>query len=370
MEILEKANEMQRKGIDVIHLEVGEPDFNPPRCVIDTAKEALSSGDTHYTHSLGTMKLREGLSAFYKREYGVSVNPDRIIVTSGSSPAILLALLATCPQGDEVIVSNPGYSCYKNFIHTVGGIPVDVPVSPENGFEYGKEDVTRAITGKTRAIFVNSPMNPTGTLVSDGTFRFLSDTGIQIISDEIYHGLVYKGKARSILEFTDDAIVISGFSKRFAMTGFRLGYAIVPEHLVRPIQILQQNLFICAPSTAQAAGLAALENADADVEKMRAIYNERRIYMIKRLTEMGFEIATEPLGAFYVFCDARRFTGDSYHFAFDILEKAHVGITPGTDFGSRGEGFIRLSYANSIERITEGMDRIREYLSNLPSKRK
>jgi (5-formylfuran-3-yl)methyl phosphate transaminase len=363
MEILEKANQMQRDGIDVIHLEVGEPDFDPPHCVTKAACEAIAAGETHYTHSLGTIQLRKELAHFYKTEYNVSVNPECIIATSGSSPAILLALMALCPAGDEVIISNPGYSCYRNFILSIGGIPVDVPLYPENGYQYNPDDIKKAITAKTRAIFVNSPMNPTGTLVNDDVFKFLSGTGIPIISDEIYHGLVYTGKERSILEFTDKALVVSGFSKRFAMTGFRLGYLIVPEYLVRPIQILQQNLFICAPSMAQAAGIAALNNAKNDVTKMRNIYNERRIFMLKRLSEMGFKIVAEPAGAFYIFCDARQFTDDSYRFAFDVLGNAHVGITPGTDFGSRGEGFVRFSYANSIERISEGMDRIKRFLS-------
>jgi aspartate/methionine/tyrosine aminotransferase len=224
------------------------------------------------------------------------------------------------------------------------------------------------ITDKTRAIFVNSPMNPTGTLVADEVFQELASLNIPIISDEIYHGLVYTGKTRSILEFTKNAFVVNGFSKRFAMTGMRLGYLIAPQAYMRSLQILQQNLFICAPSTAQAGGMAALTPLAAkSVDSMRQIYNERRLYMTDRLRNMGFLIHTEPQGAFYIFCDARKFTSNSYNFAFDVLEKAHVGITPGVDFGTQGEGFVRFSYANSLENIKEGLDRLENYLMSFTS---
>ncbi|MEE1541339.1 MAG: aminotransferase class I/II-fold pyridoxal phosphate-dependent enzyme, partial [Paludibacteraceae bacterium] len=188
---------------------------------------------------------------------------------------------------------------------------------------------------------------------------------VPIISDEIYHGLVYNGRARSVLEFTDNAFVLNGFSKRYAMTGMRLGYIIAPEKYMRSLQILQQNLFICAPSTAQKAGVAALRHSEGDVDKRREIYDERRRYMIDRLRDMGFVIESEPQGAFYVFCNAKRFTDDSLKFAFDVLENAHVGITPGVDFGTMGEGYVRLSYANSLDNIKEGLDRLERYLKNL-----
>jgi aspartate/methionine/tyrosine aminotransferase len=183
-----------------------------------------------------------------------------------------------------------------------------------------------------------------------------------IVSDEIYHGLVYEGQERSILEFTDHAFVLNGFSKLYAMTGHRLGYLIAPKPFVRPIQKIQQNFFICASSVAQVAGIAALEQAGEDVAHMKRIYNERRQYMVKRLRELGLGITVEPTGAFYVFANAKRFADDSYHLAFDILEKAHVGVTPGIDFGENGEGYLRFSYANSLENIAKGLDRIESYL--------
>jgi len=365
MDVLERANELQREGVDVIHLEVGEPDFDMPECIAKAAIEAHKNGITHYTHSLGDPQLREAISEFYKTEYDVIVDPDCIVVTSGSSPAILMALMLLCQAGDEVIMSNPGYPCYRNFALACHAEPVCVPLHAECDFQYDINEIKNKITDKTRAIFVNSPMNPTGTLVTDQVYKELTELNIPIISDEIYHGLVYNGKAATILEFTDKAFVINGFSKRFAMTGLRLGYLIAPKEYMRSLQILQQNLFICAPSTAQKAGIAALKEAKSDVDLMRSIYNERRIYIIDRLKRMGFVIHTEPQGAFYVFCDAHKFTSDSYHFAFDILEKAHVGITPGIDFGTGGEGFVRFSYANSLENIRTAMDRLEVYLTTL-----
>lgn len=363
MEVLERANELQRQGIDVIHLEVGEPDFDVPQCVNDATVGALEKSQTHYTHSLGDFDLRQAIADFHHKEYGVNVDPNCIVVTSGSSPAILLALMALCEVGGEVIVSNPGYACYSNFILACNGVPVEVSLKAENGFQFDVEAVKRAITPKTRAIFINSPMNPTGTLLSEEVLSQMASLGVPILSDEIYHGLVYNGKAHSILEYTNQAFVLNGFSKRFAMTGLRLGYVIAPQQYMRSLQILQQNLFICAPTLAQQAGISAMQNADSDVEIMRNTYNERRLYMIARLRDMGFTIHTEPQGAFYIFADARRFTSDSYKFAFDILEKAHVGVTPGTDFGTNGEGFIRFSYANSLENIKKGLDRLQKYLA-------
>jgi len=365
MDVLERANELQSQGVDIIHLEVGEPDFDVPEVVAKAAADAQLAGLTHYTHSLGDPLLRETICTFYKNEYGVAVEPDRVLVTSGSSPAILMVLMMLCDVGDEVIMSNPGYPCYKNFTLACHANPVFVDLKAEDGFQYKVAEIRKKITDKTRAVFVNSPMNPTGTLIDDAVYRELARLDIPVISDEIYHGLVYGAQARSILEFTDDAFVISGFSKRFAMTGLRLGYVIAPRKYMRQLQILQQNLFICAPSTAQRAGVAALENASDDVERMRDIYDERRRFLIRRLREMGFKIHTEPQGAFYVFCDARMFTTDSYAFAFDVLEKAHVGITPGIDFGTGGEGFVRFSYANSLENISMAMERLEYYLKNM-----
>ncbi len=363
MEVLEKATEMERKGINVIHLEVGEPDFNVPSCVSAAVGKAFDEGRTHYTHSLGDPELREEICKRYFELYGVTVSPGQIIVTSGSSPAILLTLGILADVGDEIIISDPGYACYQNFIRFLNAKPVKVPVYEQNGFQYQPAEIAKRITSRTKAIIINSPMNPTGNLLSGEVIKELVKLNIPIISDEIYHGLVYEGKAHSVLEFTDNAFVLNGFSKLFAMTGLRLGYVIAPVKCVRPMQKLQQNLFICAGSTAQRAGIAALRSAAPEVELMKETYNKRRKYMIDRLTQMGFDIKVPPTGAFYIFVNVSHFSTDSYKLAFDILEKAHVGVTPGIDFGENGEGFLRFSYANSIENIEEGMNRLANYFA-------
>ena len=274
MEVLEKASEMERKGINIIHLEVGEPDFDIPSKIIDTSDKAMRNGHTHYTHSLGDMELRKTIVVHYKKEYKVNVNPENVIVTSGSSPAILLVLGAIIEPDDEVIISNPGYACYANFIKFVHGKVVNIPVYAANGFQYSPEEIAEKITKKTKAIFINSPMNPTGNLLDGKVMKKISELGPLVISDEIYHGLVYEGQPHSILEFTNKAVVVSGFSKAYAMTGLRLGYCIVPDELVRPIQKLQQNLFICASAVAQKCGITALNECDKDLDRMKSIYNE------------------------------------------------------------------------------------------------
>ena len=364
MDVLDRARAMEHKGIHIIHLEVGEPDFDTPQCVKDAACQALEEGHTHYTHSLGDLKLREAICEHYFERYNASVHPDQIVITSGTSPAMFLLFSALLEQGDEVIISDPHYACYPNFIRFVQGVPVAVPVYEEDGFQYRPEAIEEKITDKTKAIFINSPSNPTGNLLSESRMRAIAEFSPYIISDEIYHGLVYEGQEHSILEFTDHAFVLNGFSKLYAMTGLRLGYLIAPQPFIRPIQKMQQNFFISANSVVQIAGIAALAKAGEDVARMKRIYNERRQYIVKRLKEMGFGITVEPTGAFYVFANARHISKDSYKLAFDILEKAHVGVTPGIDFGDNGEGYLRFSYANSMENIVEGLDRIERYLQH------
>jgi len=362
MEVLERASELEKQGKNIIHLEVGEPDFDVPSCVLKASETAMKQGRTHYTHSLGDPELRQEICNSYLKNYGVHISPEQVIVTSGTSPAILMVLFALCNPDDEIILSDPGYACYPNFISLSGAKMVKVPVYEEDGFQYRPENICSAITERTKAIMINSPMNPTGNLLSPETLKSIAGFSPYIISDEIYHGLVYEDQAHSILEYTKHAFVLNGFSKLYAMTGLRLGYVIVPEEFVRPIQKLQQNLYICASSVAQRAGIAALREADADVEHMKNIYNERRKFMISRLRKLGFRITVEPTGAFYIFVDARHLSSDSYKLAFDILEKAHVGVTPGIDFGENGEGYLRFSYANSLENIIEGLNRLEKYI--------
>jgi len=362
MEVLEQAKEKERRGENIIHLEVGEPDFPTPECIKEGALRAIKEGKTHYTHSLGLPELRESIAALYKREYQVDVSPEQIIVTSGTSPAMLLIFLTILNSGDEVILSDPHYSCYPSFITIADGFARYVKVEEKEGFQYVPEAVASEVTGRTKAIIVNSPSNPTGNLLSRERMKKLTGLGPYIISDEIYHGLVYKGREHTILEFTDRAFVVNGFSKRYAMTGWRLGYIIAPREFVRTIQNLQQNFFISANAFVQWAGIAAIHQAQDEVALMKKTYDERRVYIIRRLKELGFGIAVEPTGAFYVFANAQRFTSNSLEFAFDLLHRAGVGVCPGVDFGENGEGYIRFSYANSLENIAEAMRRIEGYL--------
>ena len=365
MDVLEKAHEMECEGTHIIHLEVGEPDFDTPQCVKAAACKALEEGHTHYTHSLGLLELRNTICEHYFSKYKVSVDPDQVIITSGTSPAMFLLFSVLLEKSDQVIISDPHYACYPNFIRFVEGEVVTVEVYQEDGFQYRPEEIAKKISNHTKAILINSPSNPTGNLLSESRMKAIAEFSPYIISDEIYQGLVYEGIEHSILQFTQNAFVLNGFSKLYAMTGLRLGYLIAPKPFIRPMQKLHQNFFISANSVVQKAGIAALKEAGDDVKKMRKTYNKRRKFMIRRLKEMGLKITVEPTGAFYVFADARHISHDSYKLAFDILKKAHLGVAPGIDFGRNGEGYLRFSYANSMENISEGMDRLEKYLDSV-----
>ena len=362
MDVLEKAQELERRGERVIHMEVGEPDFDTPECVNEAGYRAICDGKTHYTHSLGLVELREAIAEDYWEKYNVTVSPGRILIASGTSPALLLVFSALLEPSDEVILPNPYYPCYPNIIRYIDGSPVFVDVLEEEGFQYLPEMIEEKIGPRVKGIMINSPANPTGNVMGSERMAKIAGLSPFIISDEIYHGLVYEGKAHSILEFTDDAFVINGFSKLYAMTGWRLGYVIAPVEFVRPMQKLQQNLFISASSFAQWGALAGLKNAEKDVQRMRETYDQRRRFLIPRLRELGFGIKVEPTGAFYVLANAKHYSDDSYGFAFDILKEAKVGLAPGIDFGSNAEGYLRVSYANSLENIKEGTDRLEKYL--------
>jgi aspartate/methionine/tyrosine aminotransferase len=363
MDVMAKAEDLERKGEHVIHLEVGEPDFPTPKVITQAANEALSLNKTRYTHALGLLELRQAICDFYFKEYGVNITPDQVMVSTGTSPALLFAMLAILDHGDEVIISNPRYPCYQNFILAAGGKIKEIKTYPEEGFQYRPKDIKKKLSARAKAILINSPSNPTGIVMNEDQLQNIAQFNKQyIISDEIYHGLVYKDRAHSILEFTDKAFVINGFSKLYAMTGWRLGYCIFPKEFSKVMQRIHQNFMISANGFIQWAGIAALTRAQKDVAKMIKIYDKRRKYMLARLTDMGFVIHVEPTGAFYVFADARRFCKDSYKEAFHITEEVKVGVTPGIDFGSGGEGFLRFSYANSLENIKEGLNRLERYL--------
>ncbi|HTU00191.1 MAG TPA: pyridoxal phosphate-dependent aminotransferase [Candidatus Sulfotelmatobacter sp.] len=363
MEVLERAQVLEAQGRKVIHMEVGEPDFDTPACVQEAMLRAVKDGQTHYTHSLGILPLREAIAEHYGVRYGVRVSPDQILVTAGTSPAMWMLFSALLEAGDHVILTDPHYACYPNLVRFSGGETVCVDVLEEDGFQFRPGDVRGKLSARTKAILINSPANPTGTLLSAERMAALANLGPLVISDEIYHGLVYEGREHSILEFTDRAIAINGFSKAFAMTGWRLGYVIVPPALVRPLQKIHQNFFISANAFVQAGGIAALREGGPDNLRMRGIYDQRRRFLVPALRRLGFGVAAEPTGAFYVLANAKRFSDDSYAFAFEILERAGVCVAPGVGFGTNGEGYLRFSYANSLENLTEGLRRLEAFLA-------
>lgn len=363
MEILDKAKTLEEKGCDVIHLEIGEPDFNTPRQVCETAISAINRGDTGYTHSLGLSSLRKTICEHYLKEYGAKISDNNIIVSSGTSPLLLLTLSTMIEPDDEVILTDPCYACYPNFITFLQGKPKFVKLDPESGFPFDIKAIEKAINKQTKAIIINSPSNPTGLLLDESDLEAVASLGIEVISDEIYHGLVYGQKAHSLLEYADDVTVINGFSKLYAMPGWRVGFAISNTDRIRVMQKMQQNFFISASNFAQQAAETALKNSHEFLPEMIKTYNSRRKLLLGSLPKIGFDIKAEPTGAFYVLADARKFCRSSYDFALEVLEKTHVAITPGIDFGNNAEGFVRFTYANSIERIEEALERLKNHLS-------
>lgn len=362
MDILERAKEMEASGAHVVHLEVGQPDFRTPSVIVEAGLRAIQEGHTRYTHSLGILPLREAIAEHYLEHYGVAVSPDQVIVTTGTSAGLLLALSALCGPGDEILLSDPHYACYPNFLKFLR-IPYALfPLSEAEGFAYPVDEIRRMVRARTRGIIVNSPANPTGMVLNAEQLSALANTGLTIVSDEIYHGLVYgEAEDHTVLEFTDNAFVLNGFSKRYAMTGWRLGWLIAPSGYVGAIQRLQQNLYISAPDFAQHAGIAALREAGEDAERMRCAYERRRALLVGGLREVGLRVTREPEGAFYVLADASHLGSDSLSLSLQILSEARVGVAPGIDFGSRAEGYLRFAYANSETEIAEGLARLARF---------
>ncbi len=362
MDVVARAKELGAAGHDVVRLEIGDPDLPTPAVVTRAAEEAMEQGDTGYTQSAGLPTLREAISAHSRDTYGVEVDPADMVVTQGTSPAMLLVFGALLDPGDEVIVSDPCYPAYPNYVNFLGGVPVPVRVRAEEGFRFRPEEVRAAITSRTRAIMINSPCNPTGTVLPAEDLAQIAsiaeEHGIWVVSDEVYHGLDFSGPSRSILEFTDRAFVLNGFSKAYAMTGWRLGYLIAPRPFVRAAEKIQQNFFLCANHFVQVAGTVALTQAQGEVAKMRAVYDERRRYLVPALKGIGLTVACEPTGAFYVFADASAWGSDSLELSRRVLEEAYVSTAPGVDFGPGGEGFLRFSYATSLDRLSEGVARL------------
>jgi len=362
MQLLERAKELEAAGRKVIHMEIGEPDFPTPPSVIKAAHRQLDSGDNFYTPSTGAPQLQQAISAWYQTEYGISVDAQRILITPGTSGAFSLIYAALLDAGESVLLSDPGYPCQRNFIRLNGGMPINIPVGPDTRYHLSADLIDQHWQAHSRAAVIINPSNPTGTLIDDQTFQAVADSchqyGGYLISDEIYHGLSYGAKARCALEIDDQAIIVNGFSKHWAMTGWRIGWVIVPEDMIDACRRVMQNIFIAAPTLSQHAAIAALAEYD-ETERMRLAYDERRKYLLAELPKLGFDIVVEPQGAFYIYANVRRITSDSKAFCWNLLEQAGVAITPGEDFGAfKSAEHVRFSYATSLDNIREGIRRI------------
>ena len=358
MDVLERANELP----DVVHLEVGEPDFEPPDRVFEAAIESLRAGNTDYTVAKGKLELRRAIAAHYDREYGVEVDPERIVVTPGTSPGLFLSLAALVDPGEEVVLTDPHYACYPNFVRTVGGEIETVPLRASDGFQPRVSEFEAAVSQSTRALLLNSPANPTGAVMDGETLADIADiaaeTDTMPVVDEVYHGLSYDAEEHTILEYTDDAFVLNGFSKRFAMTGWRLGWVIVPPDYVDAMNRLAQNILICASNFVQDAGIAALETPPERLAEIRETYRERRDLLVDAVAGWGLDLGYTPQGAYYVLVDVSELPGDAFEVADFLLEEAGVAVTPGADFGEEAVDYLRFSYATDIEAIEEAIDRI------------
>ena len=370
MELLARARELETQGRSIIHMEIGEPDFPTPEPVLRAGMKALESGKVFYTPTPGLPQLREAIAGYYGSRYGVTVPPSRILVTTGSSGALLLACAAIINPIDEVLLADPGYPANRQFVRMVEGVPRAVPVDAASGYQLAPEHLADNWGPRTVAALVASPSNPTGTLISTERLAAMAEItrekGGTLIVDEIYHGLVYGDDYTTALALADDVFVVNSFSKYFNMTGWRLGWMVAPESHVRELDRLAQNLYLAAPTTAQHAALAAFEPETLAILGKRTLeFKARRDYLVPALKELGFDIPVMPQGAFYIYAGCSRLTKDSFIFARDLLEKAGVAITPGIDFGANApERHVRFAYTNSIERLQEGVSRIGKFLNS------
>jgi aspartate/methionine/tyrosine aminotransferase len=364
MDVLERASRMD----DVVHLEVGEPDFDPPEAVFDAAVDSLRAGNTDYTAARGKPELRRAIAERYDRVYGVDVDPGRILVTPGSSPGLLLAVATLLDPGDEMLLTDPHYACYPNFVRTVSGTVSTVPLRASEGFQPRVPDFEAAMGPETAGLLVNSPANPTGAVLDGDALSALvtaaEERGVTVVADEIYHGLSCDVTEHTVLEYTDEAFVLDGFSKRYGMTGWRLGWLVVPEAAVNAVNRLAQNLLICAPNFVQDAGVAALETDDGDrLDAVRETYRERRGILLEAVEGWGLDAGYTPDGAYYLLVDVSDLPGDSLDVADLFLEDAGVAVTPGVDFGERAADYVRLSYATDTESVREGVRRVGNLLA-------
>ena len=369
VQVITRAIELEAQGKSIINLAVGEPDFPTPQPIVDAAVAALKSDRMRYSPSLGSDALRQALSNWYQSRYAVDVPAERIAVTSGASGALLLTMGMVISEGDEVLMPDPSYPCNRHFVSTMGGSARLIPVGAETDYQLTSLLVEQHWTERTVGVMVASPSNPTGTLMDHDELQkiveFVRGRGGVVIVDEIYHGLSYDGQVRTALDISDDVFVINSFSKYFAMTGWRLGWTVMPEGYVEHFEKLAQNLYISNSDVAQRAALSAFDlETIEEAEKNRSRYKEQRDFLLPALRDLGFKIPVEPSGAFYIYADCTNFTNDSYSFSHDVLEKAGVAIAPGLDFGDhRANEHVRFSYPKPIPVLQEGIRRLKEFTS-------
>ncbi len=368
MQVLARAQALEAAGRDVIHLEVGEPDFPTPEAIVAAAVDATASGMIRYTAAHGTRALREAIAGDYLRLYGLRIDPERVIVTSGASAAILLALAAGTDAGDTVLLPDPGYACNRQFVTALGGRPVPVPVPAESGFQPTAAQIAAAWRPETRAVMLASPANPTGTLLPSGELIAIAEvvrerSGV-LIMDEIYGRLIFDQAPETALSKVPDAVVVNSFSKYYAMTGWRLGWMVVPEDWVEPVRRLAQNLFVAPPTVAQVAALAAFEpGTEALLQERVQELRARRDFLLQALPGLGLELRARPEGAFYLYADSRAHGTDSEALCDRILDEAGVALTPGTDFSpGSGRDHIRIAYTQPRARLEEAVARLRPVL--------
>ncbi|KXB29304.1 aminotransferase [Dechloromonas denitrificans] len=367
VELLTRARQLESEGRDIIHMEVGEPDFPTPAPIANAAVDAIKSGKTLYTQSLGLPELREAIAAFYQTRYGLTLPASRIAVTNGASGALNLAFACLADPGSKWLLTDPGYPCNRHILRAFEGRPRHIPVGPESNFQPTPTQVRQHWTAQTRGLLLASPANPTGTLLTLPEISALAEVCRQndghFIVDEIYHGLTYEIDAPSACTAGDDIWVIQSFSKYFQMTGWRLGWMVIPEAYVRDIEKLAQNLTLCPSTPAQYGALAAFEPETLSIlEARRAEFRRRRDYLAPALEAIGFRVTARPEGAFYLYCDCSALAADSFVLARDLLEKAGVAATPGLDFGShKPEKHIRFAYTTSVDRLAEAVRRLSAY---------
>lgn len=368
MELLTRAKALEAEGRDIIHMEVGEPDFPTPEPVIAAAQAHLAGGRVFYTPALGLPELRAAIAGFYQTRYGIEIPASRIVVTAGASGALLLALACLATPGSEWLLTDPGYPCNRHFVRTFEGVPAGIPIGAENNFQPTISDLEQHWNARTAGALFASPANPTGTMLDTAQLAAIADfvrqRDGQLIVDEIYHGLTYERDAPTALQHGDDIFVVQSFSKYFNMTGWRLGWLVVPERFTRDIEKLAQNLFISPSTPAQHAALAAFKpDTIAILESRRSEFRRRRDFLTPELRKLGFQISAQPEGAFYIYANCSSLTKDSDHFARQLLESAGVAITPGLDFGTHApENHLRFAYTTDLERLAEAVERIRNFL--------